>query len=177
MMARPAAERRATKATAEATVDHPKNGASASARHRLPVHALRCLALRLRSSTGSYPVLPQHRGSRKAGARHTGTLPMPPGCRGEGLPRGSRSSLSSPLEPMPLKRRFPQGIAMCQHAPACPSADAPDHEAAVLVAAHPDQGWALRCNGVLTFDDTGELLPDGTIIAPHRPAAMASAAA
>ncbi|MFD3959182.1 MULTISPECIES: DUF5999 family protein [Streptomyces] len=66
---------------------------------------------------------------------------------------------------------------MCQHAPACPSADAPDHEAAVLVSAHPDQGWALRCNGVLTFDDTGELLPDGTIIAPHRPAAMASAAA
>ncbi|MFF4187126.1 DUF5999 family protein [Streptomyces sp. NPDC001691] len=66
---------------------------------------------------------------------------------------------------------------MCQHAPACPSAEAPDHEAAVLVAEHPDQGWALRCNGVLTFDDTGELLPDGTIIAPRRAAATASAAA
>ncbi|WP_435057694.1 DUF5999 family protein [Streptomyces sp. bgisy060] len=39
---------------------------------------------------------------------------------------------------------------MCQHAPACPSAEAPDHEAAVPVAVHPDHGWALRCNGVLT---------------------------
>jgi hypothetical protein len=66
---------------------------------------------------------------------------------------------------------------MCEHAPACPSAEAPDHEAAALVAVHPDQGWALRCNGVLTFDDTGELLPDGTIIAPRRAAATASAAA
>lgn len=181
MMARPAAERRTIKvlATTEATVAHPRNGQGASARHRTPVHALRWrLALGLRASTGSCPVLPQHRGPRKAGARHTGLAPMPPGCRGEGLPRGSRS-LSSPLEPLPLprQRRFPQGIAMCQHAPACPSADAPDHEAAVLVAEYPDQGWALRCNGVLTFDDTGELLPDGTIIAPRRAAAMASAAA
>ncbi|MFE0774292.1 DUF5999 family protein [Streptomyces sp. NPDC058861] len=66
---------------------------------------------------------------------------------------------------------------MCQHAPACPSADDPDHEAAVLVAVHPDQGWALRCNGVLTFDDTGELLPDGTIITPRRTAAMTGATA
>jgi hypothetical protein len=37
------------------------------------------------------------------------------------------------------------------------------------VAAHPEQGWSLLCNGVLLFDDTGELLPDGEIIAPHRP--------
>lgn len=38
-------------------------------------------------------------------------------------------------------------------------------------------GWTLLCNGVLLFDDTGELLPDGTIIAPHRPAATTGAAA
>jgi len=37
------------------------------------------------------------------------------------------------------------------------------------VAHHPEQGWSLLCNGVLPFEDTGELLPDGQIIAPHRP--------
>ncbi|MGW0573019.1 DUF5999 family protein [Streptomyces tauricus] len=58
---------------------------------------------------------------------------------------------------------------MCTHRRPCPSADSPDHEAAVAVAAHPEQGWSLLCNGVLLFDDTGELLPDGRIVAPHRP--------
>lgn len=37
------------------------------------------------------------------------------------------------------------------------------------MAHHPEQGWSLLCNGVLLFEDTGELLPDGQIIAPHRP--------
>jgi hypothetical protein len=37
------------------------------------------------------------------------------------------------------------------------------------VAAHPEQGWSLLCNGVLLFDDTGEVLPNGDVIAPHRP--------
>jgi hypothetical protein len=37
------------------------------------------------------------------------------------------------------------------------------------VAAHPDQGWSLLCNGVVTFEDTGEILPDGRTVAPHRP--------
>jgi len=36
------------------------------------------------------------------------------------------------------------------------------------MAHHPEQGWSLLCNGVLLFEDTGELLPDGQIIAPHR---------
>jgi hypothetical protein len=58
---------------------------------------------------------------------------------------------------------------MCSHQPHCPSAEAIDHEAAHVVASHPEQGWSLLCNGVVAFDDTGELLPDGTIIAPHRP--------
>ncbi|MFJ9795435.1 DUF5999 family protein [Streptomyces sp. NPDC101145] len=31
------------------------------------------------------------------------------------------------------------------------------------------------CNGVLLFEDTGELLPDGQIIAPHRPATAVAA--
>jgi hypothetical protein len=37
-----------------------------------------------------------------------------------------------------------------------------------VVAAHPEQGWSLLCDGVIVFDDTGELLPDGRVIAPHR---------
>ncbi|MBY8885940.1 DUF5999 family protein [Streptomyces sp. PTM05] len=57
---------------------------------------------------------------------------------------------------------------MCQHQPQCPSADSADREAAHIVAHHPEQGWSLLCNGVLLFEDTGELLPDGRIIAPHR---------
>jgi hypothetical protein len=57
---------------------------------------------------------------------------------------------------------------MCQHRPECPSADSPDHEAAVVVAYHPEQGWSLLCNGVLLFEDTGEILPDGRVIAPQR---------
>jgi hypothetical protein len=59
---------------------------------------------------------------------------------------------------------------MCTHSPACPSAAAPDHDAARLVSSHPEQGWSLLCNGVVVFEDTGELLPDGRTVAPHRPA-------
>lgn len=57
---------------------------------------------------------------------------------------------------------------MCQHHPACPDAGAPDREAARVVAAHPEQGWSRLCNGVIIFEDTGELLPDGSMIPPHR---------
>ncbi|MFF3127845.1 DUF5999 family protein [Streptomyces sp. NPDC057908] len=60
---------------------------------------------------------------------------------------------------------------MCTHMPKCPAADSPDREAAHIVASHPEQGWSLLCNAVLVFEDTGELLPDGQIIAPHRPLA------
>lgn len=59
--------------------------------------------------------------------------------------------------------------SMCPHQPHCPSAGSPDREAAHIMASHPEQGWSLLCNGVLLFEDTGELLPDGQIIAPHRP--------
>ncbi|MFD4476013.1 DUF5999 family protein [Streptomyces sp. NPDC058471] len=31
------------------------------------------------------------------------------------------------------------------------------------------QRRSLLCNVVLLFEDTGELLPDGQILAPHRP--------
>lgn len=59
--------------------------------------------------------------------------------------------------------------SLCTHTPKCPSADSPDREAAHVVAAHPEQGWSLLCNEVLVFDDTGDLLPDGRIVDPHRP--------
>jgi hypothetical protein len=56
---------------------------------------------------------------------------------------------------------------MCQHRPACPSSAAVDRDAAHVVASHPEQGWSLLCNGVVLFDDTGELLPDGRAVPPR----------
>lgn len=69
----------------------------------------------------------------------------------------------------------------CLHHPECPTADAIDREAARVVAAHPEQGWSLLCNGVIRFEDTGAILPDGSSIppnrgpAPHGPRAFAAA--
>jgi hypothetical protein len=62
---------------------------------------------------------------------------------------------------------------MCPHTPPCPEASAPDREAAHTIASHPEQGWSLLCNGIVIFEDTGELLPDGALIAPHRPTDLA----
>ncbi|WP_055491019.1 DUF5999 family protein [Streptomyces sp. TP-A0356] len=56
---------------------------------------------------------------------------------------------------------------MCTHWPPCPPADRPDHDAAVIVSAHPEQGWNLLCNGTIVFDETKiglklpQLLPRG----------------
>ncbi|HEX6074174.1 MAG TPA: DUF5999 family protein [Micromonosporaceae bacterium] len=57
---------------------------------------------------------------------------------------------------------------MCPHRPRCPDATAPDREAARVVAAHPEQGWSRLCNGVIAFEDTGLLLPDGRAVPPRR---------
>ncbi|MEV0225283.1 DUF5999 family protein [Streptomyces sp. NPDC050704] len=65
---------------------------------------------------------------------------------------------------------------MCSHRSSCPSADFSDrsdrsrrsHSDAHIVASHPEQGWYLLCDGAIVFDDTGELLPDGRVVAPHR---------
>jgi Family of unknown function (DUF5999) len=62
---------------------------------------------------------------------------------------------------------------MCPHTPHCPEASAPDREAAHTLVSHPEQGWSLLCNGIVIFEDTGELLPDGALIAPHRPTDLA----
>lgn len=54
---------------------------------------------------------------------------------------------------------------MCSHRSSCPASDG---TAPHVVAAHPEQGWNLLCDGAIVFDDTGELLPDGRVVAPHR---------
>ena len=41
----------------------------------------------------------------------------------------------------------------------------PDREAARTIISHPEQGWSPLCNGIVVFEDTGELLPDGDTIA------------
>jgi Family of unknown function (DUF5999) len=67
---------------------------------------------------------------------------------------------------------------MCPHQPPCPPSDAPDREAAHVVASHPEQGWSLLCNGVILFEDTGEILPDGRTLGPcARPAVHTARAA
>jgi uncharacterized protein DUF5999 len=50
-----------------------------------------------------------------------------------------------------------------------PPADRPGRNAARTIACHPGQGWSLLCNGIIVFDDTGEILPDGRAVPPHRP--------
>lgn len=67
---------------------------------------------------------------------------------------------------------------MCLHDPHCPQAHDADADAARAIAAHPEQGWSLLCNGVVLFDDTGEILPNGKCVEPHRgPARHAGTAA
>jgi hypothetical protein len=60
-------------------------------------------------------------------------------------------------------------VTVCPHVPPCPPATAPDHDAAVPVFHDFHIGASRLCNGVLLWEDTGELLPDGSTVAPHRP--------
>ena len=62
----------------------------------------------------------------------------------------------------------------CAHTPCCPTADAFDRDAAHVVSAHPEQGWSLLCNGVVVFEDFGELLPNGQSVAARRHALLAA---
>lgn len=69
--------------------------------------------------------------------------------------------------PVPAAAAHPETQqSICKHQPPCPPEGAPDREAARVIARFPEQGWSLLCNGVVTFDDGGELLTDGTSIAP-----------
>ncbi|MES5818490.1 DUF5999 family protein [Streptomyces sp. RG80] len=60
---------------------------------------------------------------------------------------------------------------MCSHQPSCPASDARTPH---VVAAHPEQGWSLLCDGAIVFDDTGELRPDGSVVGPVTQLAMAA---
>jgi hypothetical protein len=81
-------------------------------------------------------------------------------------------------EPTQMITEAPSAAAArtCHHNPPCPSADASDRDAAHVLVAHPEQGWSLLCNGVVLFEDTGELLPDGQSIAARRRELLAAAA-
>ena len=60
----------------------------------------------------------------------------------------------------------------CVHTPCCPTADDVARDAAHVVSARPEQGWSLLCNGVVVFEDFGELLPERPVhrLAPRGPA-------
>ncbi|GHD21242.1 DUF5999 family protein [Streptomyces galbus] len=67
---------------------------------------------------------------------------------------------------------------MCSHPTPTQTTGRPaDSRAAHVVAAHPEQGWDLLCDGTIVFDDSGALLPDGRVLAPHRLPVDALAAA
>ena len=87
----------------------------------------------------------------------------------EQLPRRPGSSPTRAHSPRTSATPDP-GLAMCPHRPPCPPADRSDRDAAHTIAFHPEQGWSLLCNGVILFDDTGALLPDGRAVPPHHPA-------
>ncbi|NYJ08106.1 DUF5999 family protein [Petropleomorpha daqingensis] len=57
---------------------------------------------------------------------------------------------------------------MCSHLIPCPDADSENRDLAVVLVSHPEQGWRLLCNGVVLFDDDGELLPDGRSVPDHH---------
>ncbi|MCZ2816277.1 DUF5999 family protein [Modestobacter sp. VKM Ac-2984] len=63
---------------------------------------------------------------------------------------------------------------MCSRPSLCPPATADDHVLAVPISRRPEQGWTLLCNGVVVFDDDGELLPDGRVVLT-RPWSLAAA--
>jgi hypothetical protein len=84
-------------------------------------------------------------------------------------PRWIRSQEPSASTPdVTAERGLPQSARPCPHEPRCPGAESLSRDAAHIRIAHPEQGWSLLCNGVIVFDDTGELLPDGRAIAPRR---------
>ncbi|PZS26919.1 MAG: hypothetical protein DLM58_19865 [Pseudonocardiales bacterium] len=63
----------------------------------------------------------------------------------------------------------------CAHEPRCPGVEGLDRDAAHVIASHPEQGWSLLCNGVILFDDTGVILPDGQCTHSRRAELTAAA--
>ena len=52
---------------------------------------------------------------------------------------------------------------------------APDRMAAHVTVSHPEQGWSLLCNGIVSFDDAGALLPGGQEVIPPTVASPTAA--
>jgi len=63
------------------------------------------------------------------------------------------------------------GVVQCAHQPPCPPADATGRLSAVVIAARPEQGWSLLCNGVITFEDTGAIAGEH-VVSPQRVTAI-----
>ncbi len=87
----------------------------------------------------------------------------------DGIDSAASSTNADTLPELP-GRHFGTYSVMCQHRLFCPQWNTFDRQAARVVAAHPEQGWSLLCNGVVLFDDDGELLPDGRAVPPRPPA-------
>jgi len=71
--------------------------------------------------------------------------------------------------------RNPVARGTCIHEPRCPDAHGADRDAAHVIACHPEQGWSLLCNGVVLFEDSGEILPDGHCVQARRAELTAAA--
>ncbi len=53
-------------------------------------------------------------------------------------------------------------MSMCVHKPECPGPNGCDREAAVAVVHDYNTGFTKLCNGVILWEDGGEIRPDGT---------------
>ncbi len=56
----------------------------------------------------------------------------------------------------------------CDHTPPCPPSGAQDHDAARLIFHDSIAGYSLLCNGVIVFEDGGELTPSGGVLPEQR---------
>jgi hypothetical protein len=87
---------------------------------------------------------------------------------------GPHTGASTPAAwPAPLDLVVHRGE--CTHEPHCPTAAGEDRDAAQAIVRHPEQGWSLLCNGVVLFDDSGEILPDGHCLQARRAELTAAA--
>ncbi len=100
---------------------------------------------------------------------HTGSAAANAGSAGPSAGLRPQDEAAATVTPDSGGPPYGQRDATCPHQPPCPPADRPDRAAAHIIASHPEQGWSLLCNGVVLFDDTGQLLPDCCSVPPQPP--------
>ncbi|MCK9894086.1 DUF5999 family protein [Frankia sp. AgB32] len=104
------------------------------------------------------------------GVRVPDEAQLPTALRDDPKPSSSAAPVSG-VE-LPVGAAAPRTAAPprrgCPHSPPCPAADGADRDAARVTRQHWDQGWSLLCNGVILFEDTGEILPTGRTVEPRR---------